>query len=334
MIAGSSFFLAIQIDEKRSTERIETRIGKADTLLDSALIALIRNSIRNVTQSRGSIMKISLKVLATLLSGATICTLTTVAYAAADCTPAHKFPTITPGVLTVATYSLPPFSIPVNDTDAKGVDAQILKLIAAKECLKLSFAEGDASAVIQSIVSGKTDLGMGNWYRTAARAKVVGLSSPMYLDQMAIISKDGYDSIAALQGKRVGTVQGYLWTPDLQKVFGSSLTIYPTTVAMAQDLQAGRIDVGTESYAVTMDGQKKGGWQGLKIAVAKPDPRVAASEQPGQSTLPYTKSNQGLGDAIDADIEALHKSGEIGQILKQNGLDPQAAKVGAPRLIQ
>jgi polar amino acid transport system substrate-binding protein len=279
-------------------------------------------------------MKPSCRLLTSLISGAVCCVVSHASFAANECTPAHKLTTITPGVLTVATYSLPPFSMPVSGSDAKGVDGDILKLIAAKECLKLQFAEGDASAVIQSIVSGKADVGMGNWYRTAARAKVVGLSGPMYLDQMGIISKDGADTIAALQGKRVGAVQGYLWTPDLQKVFGSALTIYPTSVAMAQDLAAGRIDAGTESYAVTIDGQKKGGWQGLKVAVAKPDQRVAASVQPGQTTLPYTKANKELGDALTADVDALNKSGEIARILGQNGLDPKASEVGTPRLIQ
>ena len=279
-------------------------------------------------------MKSSFRPLITLVSGAAFFLLSNASFAAGDCSPAHKFSTITPGVLTVATYSLPPFSMPVSGSEVKGVDGDILKLIAAKECLKLQLAEGDASAVIQSIVSGKADVGMGNWYRTAARAKVVGLTAPMYLDQMGIISKDGADTIAALQGKRVGAVQGYLWTPDLQKVFGSSLTIYPTSVAMAQDLAAGRIDAGTESYAVTIDGQKKGGWQGLKVSIAKPDPRVAASAQPGQTTLPYTKSNKELGDALSADVDALNKSGEIAKILGQNGLDPKASEVGSPRLIQ
>jgi polar amino acid transport system substrate-binding protein len=78
----------------------------------------------------------------------------------------------------------------------------------------------------------------------------------------------------------------------------------------------------------------KGGWQGLKVAVAKPDPRLPASIQPGQTTLPYTKSNKELGDALSADVDASNKSGEIAKILVQNRLDPKASEVGSPRLIQ
>lgn len=275
-------------------------------------------------------MKPSMK----LWSAACVLAAAGAAQAAETCTPAHKFPTIKSGVLSVATWDFPPYSIPSGPNEAKGVDGEILKLIAAKECLKLSFSNVDAAAVIQSVVSGKADIAMGDWYRTADRAKVLGLSGPMYLDQMGVISKQGLDTVTSLQGKKVGAVQGYLWTADLQKVFGSTLTIYPNPVAMAQDLAAGRIDIGTDSYAVSMYNQKKGGYQSMKVAVVKPDQRVAASIQPGQTAFPFTKANQALGDALTADIDALHKSGDIARILKDHGLEPTAADVGTPRLVQ
>jgi polar amino acid transport system substrate-binding protein len=279
-------------------------------------------------------MKLPLKRLAVLCATTSLVGFATAAQAAGTCTPAHKFSTIQPGTLSVATWDFPPYSIPVGPSEVNGVDGDILKLIAAKECLTLSFANVDAAAVIQSVVSGKADIGMGDWYRTADRAKVLGLSAPMYLDQMGVISSQGIDTIAGMQGKRVGTVAGYLWTGDMQKVLGSSLTIYPNPVAMAQDLAAGRIDVGTDSYAVAVYDQKKGGYKSMKIDVVKPDQRVPASIQPGQTALPFTKSNQALGDALSADIEALHKSGDLSRILKEHGLDPNATNVGAPRLVQ
>ena len=42
--------------------------------------------------------------------------------------------------------------------------------------------------------------------------------------------------------------------------------------------------------------------------------------------------NEHLGR--DADINKLHESGKIAEILKKYGLDPSAAETGAPRLIQ
>ncbi|PFH20699.1 substrate-binding periplasmic protein [Burkholderia sp. JKS000303] len=250
------------------------------------------------------------------------------------CKPAHQFETIRPGTLSVAVWDFPPYSIPAGTSDIKGVDGEIVKQIAARECLKISVSVIDPAAVVQSVVSRRADIGLGDWYRTADRAKVLGLSDPMYLDQMAVISKQGVDTVASIVGKRVGTVQGYLWTGDLQKLLGSSLVVYPNPVAMAQDLAAGRIDVGTDSYAVSKYNQTKGGYASMKIMLVKPDPRVPASLEPGQTALLFTKTNAALGTALGANIDAMRQSGEIARILKTYGLSASAADVGAPRIIQ
>ena len=97
---------------------------------------------------------------------------------------------------------------------------------------------------------------------------------------------------------------------------------------------AGRIDVGADSYAVGVVAQKKGGYAGIEIKIAQPDERVKASVQPGQNAFPHNKKNAELGAALDADIADLQKAGAVGDILKANGLDASAAKVGEPRLIK
>ncbi len=252
---------------------------------------------------------------------------------AEDCKPAHQFPTVSPGALTVGGYELPPY-ISVKDGKFSGIDADIVNEIAAMECLKINVVSLDPSAVVQAVLSGKADLAVGSWYRTVARAKVLGLSAPLYLDQMAAISKDGIKTVSGLEGKKLGNIQGFLWYDETQKLFGDNATSYPNSVTMAQDLQAGRIDVGLDSYVVATEAQKKGGYQGFKIAVIESDDRIGATKQPGQSGFPYTKNNAALGAALDADIEKLHADGKIKEILKSHGLDPSAADTGAPRLVQ
>ncbi|EIP84726.1 amino acid ABC transporter, periplasmic amino acid-binding protein [Burkholderia humptydooensis MSMB43] len=174
----------------------------------------------------------------------------------------------------------------------------------------------------------------GQWYRTGDRAKVVGLTDPLYLDQLGIYSKEGFTKISDLKGKQVGTVQGYNWTADLQAVFKDDLKLYPTPVALAQDLQAGRVDAGLDSVATGLYAQKKGGYQGMKIRVGLADPRVKASVNPAQVGFVFSKDNAALGEAINADIAEMQKAGEIAAILKSYGLDPKGADVGPARLIQ
>lgn len=269
----------------------------------------------------------------TLLAAAIMLPLTALGAKAADCKPAHQFTTVKSGYLSIAAYELLPF-ISVKDGNFGGIDSDIIREILAMECLQANVLSLDPAAVIQAVLSGKADVAVGDWYRTAARAKVLALSAPLYLDQMGIISKDGLTKVSEVEGKKVGLVQGYLWYNDSQKLFGDNAVSYANTVGMAQDLANGRIDVAFESYVVGKEAQKSGAYAGMKIQIIEPDKRIAASEKPGQSNFPYTKSNTDLGAALDADIAVLHKNGKIAEILKKFGLDPSGAETGEPRLIQ
>lgn len=249
-----------------------------------------------------------------------------------DCKPQHEFSTVADGTLTVSTFDLPPYS-KVEGNKVTGVDGQILDEIAKRECLTIAVMPLDGPAVIPAVKAGRADLAAGDWYRTAERAAVVELSAPIYTDQMGIISSDGVDSVAGLKGKKVGTVDGYLWVADLGDYLGDDLVKYPSSTAMWTDLQAGRIDIAVDSYgSATYTNQNIGGGN-YTIEIAKPDPTVAASQQPAQSGFPMPKGNQGLVDAIDADIEAMKEDGTIAGILENNGLDASAADTGEPRLV-
>ena len=256
------------------------------------------------------------------------------AASAAGCTPAHKIDsTVNPGKLTVAIYEYPPFAV-TGGAQISGVDGDILQGIATSECLTLTPVVVDPAATIQYVLAGKADVAAGDWYRTAARAQVLGLSAPTYLDQMGIYSKDGVSTVASMIGKQVGTVSGFLWVAELQQLLGSNLRLYPNPVALAQDLEAGRIEIGVDSYGTGAYAQKRGGYRGIIIKVAEPDPRVQASIQAAQSGFPYTKANASLGAAMDADIVAMHTDGKIAGFLRSFGLNPSGADVGTPRLVK
>lgn len=246
---------------------------------------------------------------------------------ASGCKPAHQFKTVHKGTLSVATYDLPPFTKVVGQK-LTGVDGDILKAIAKKECLSIKVTSMSTAAVIPTVQSGRADVAAGDWYRTSARAQIVSLTDPMYTDQMAFISKAGLNSVSRLKGKKVGTVDGYLWVDDIKKVLGSSVKVYPTTLNMNQDLKAGRIEVGIDSY-----GSGKFNNPNLKVEVTKPDPRVKASLQGAQSSFPVPKNNGGLLKAMNADIAELHTSGDMAKILTDNKLPASAANTGKPRLI-
>lgn len=251
-----------------------------------------------------------------------------------DCKPAHTFPTVQPGKLSVAIYEYPPFTVISSDGSIGGVDSDIAKEFAKKNCLTIEAVVVEPGAIIENILSKKADIGTGDWYRTAKRAEVLGMSWPIYLDSAAIYSKTGLETVKDLEGKSVGTVSGFLWVEQLQKVLGDKLVLYPNPVAVAQDLQAGRIEAAVDGYSSGAYAQTKGGFPGITIKVMKPDERVAASIQPAQATLLYHKDATELGAALDADIQAMHKDGTTAKIMQSYGLDPVNVNVGEPRVIQ
>jgi polar amino acid transport system substrate-binding protein len=257
-----------------------------------------------------------------------------VAVPALACTPKHTFTTVEPGTLTVAPGTYPPYSFVDSSGALQGIDGDIVTAIAAMECLKVKAIPVDPAAALQYVISGRAELTTGDWYRTAARARVTYLSAPLYLDQMAVYSRAGIDSVDQFLHEPVGSTQGNLWIPDVKKLLGDNLKLYPVSVAALQDLESGRINVVLDGYSVGVLAQKQGQMKDITIKVIKPDPRVGASMEAGQGTFPMFKGNEGLHVAVDDDIAELHKDGTIAKILVKYGLDPSAADTGAPRLIK
>lgn len=246
---------------------------------------------------------------------------------ASDCKAKHSFTTIDKGTLTVALYDLPPFT-KVDGKNISGVDGDILAEIGKMECVTITPQPLAAAAVIPSVQSKHADLAAAAWYRTAAREQIVSLSDPLYLDQMAIISKDGLDSMDQLKGKQVGTVDGYLWVSDVKKILGDNLKVYPSTVNMNQDLKTGRIEVALDSFGSGVYNNPN-----LKVKVIKPDPAVTGSKEAAQACFPISKDNPDLLKAVNDDITLMHQNGKIKQILKDNKLEESAADTGAPRVL-
>lgn len=240
-----------------------------------------------------------------------------------DCTPAHTFDTISAGKLTVSAPEFPPFAT-VSGTDGEGIDADIVAAIAELECLEVTYESTTYAAAIPAVQSGRADLAIGDYYRTAARAEVVALTDAIYFDQMAVISADGLDTISGTEDRKVGTVDGYLWLEDMQTILGDNLSVYPSNVEMKADLEAGRIDVGLDSYAVAAISFEGTDFETL---VVQPDDRVAASLEPAQTTLPHTKDNAALTEALNADIATLREDGTLAEIFTTWGLDSSATEV-------
>lgn len=255
---------------------------------------------------------------------------TGVAATSADCVPAHAgLEPVAAGKLTVGTPVTPPYVLKTGD-EIGGVDAEIIKEIAAMECLEVDWQEVTFAAGLQSLQSGRVDTSMGGIYRTSERAQLLDLGATAYRDGVALLSKEGYKSLSDLDGKKVGVIQGYLWNKDLEEALGSeSIKQYQTSDALFNDLKAGRINVAvftTAEAAYRLSQAPSGGFVSETFA---PTEKVQATLEPGQVLLPHPKGADAMTKAFDENIQTLVASGRIGEILSEQKMDPALAGGGA-----
>lgn len=248
---------------------------------------------------------------------------------AEDCKPKHEFSTVKEGVLTVALTNTPPYSFEESGKLA-GIDSEILTEFAAQECLTVEYTPYTYATAVPAVEQGRVDVAIGGFYRTEARGQVVRLSEPVYLDELTVISKDGSSSVDDLLGKKLGTVEGYLWVDALKNLPNTETRTYPDSLNLAQDVKAGRIDIGLDGYgaaALSTEGTE------YKIEVLQKDDRVPATVEPSQTSLLMNPGNDEFGNALDETITEMRENGRLVEILENNGLPASAAEVGKARLI-
>jgi len=227
------------------------------------------------------------------------------------------------GKLTMAVAEYPPYIS--NANGLSGVDGELLLHVAKALCLQPGVQTQSFTAIIESVKNGRADLTAGNWYINADREATFEVSQPVYADKMAIITKSGGDTIAGLQGKAVGTTQGYLWVADLQKALGkSNVHLYSTEDAAYQDVKVGRIAAGVITYGGGSHLLASNNDNTTKLQALKPDPRVQASVGSPQSAVLTHKGDTALLKAVNVVISKMKADGSLAQILKKNGLPASA----------
>lgn len=243
---------------------------------------------------------------------------------------ATSFTTIQPGKLTVGVPTFPPF-VGIENGKITGVDGEIINAVAEKLGLEVVAEPYEFSALIPALQQKRVDVAIGSVFRTNERAKVVDFTDPLYIEPPGVVSKQGFSSIDQFKSLKVGTIQGYNWVESVQKVLGDNkLTLYPSSTELKADLEAGRIEVGIDSYGTTRYLYAKTDW---KTAVLTPDDRIPEATNPGQTAILVSKENPGLAAAINPHIAELHSSGFIAKALENSGLNPLAATTGPPRFL-
>lgn len=246
--------------------------------------------------------------------------------AIADCTPAHEFETVEPGVLTVQIVPSLPYIDEDPDGGLTGIDGDIVTEIAALECLDLQVNVVTAPVAISGITGGQADIAAGGWYWTEERGQEVGQTDTIYYDFIGVVSPGGeISTVEELLDKRVGVIEGSLFVEELQGLIGAeNVSQYSSTAAVIDDIQNGRLDAG-------LTGSGEGGYivsqregSGLALSAIEPDDRFSPSLSAGMVNIPHTKDNTALTDALNAAIATLREDGTVQAVLTEWGLTSPA----------
>lgn len=240
----------------------------------------------------------------------------------ADCTPATAgLTTVKEGALTVGVPENFPYSETVGTDDAVGMDVDILRKVAELECLTPVFVPSSYANGVPMIAEQKSiDIAVSGWYPTEERAKKVDFTSPVFYDSFAIISEDGLTEVSSLEGAgQTGVVAGHAWEEDMTKVLGGEINSYPSPIEIKQDLIAGRLVAGLESYAVAKTVYAD---TDFTVEIAQPDDRVKVTTDPPVTAFPMSKENPDLTAAVTKHIDAFRADGTLAEIVQAYDLSP------------
>ncbi len=210
-----------------------------------------------------------------------------------------------------------------QDGNLIGYDGEIMQLIAKELGLKIKPALMEWSGTIASVEAGRVDVMLGTMGWTEKRTKIMSLSEPIHYFKNGIMQPagTGWQTLADLKGKTVGTITGFSFVPELEKIEGLTLKQYDTSDAAVRDLLAGRIqavigDPPVIGYAIKQNPD----WKMEFKAFTDSNPDFPLLTGLGQVVFGFNKSNDDLRQAADAVIKKMWSTCAMKKIGEKYGL--------------
>ena len=236
---------------------------------------------------------------------------------------AEDYKLVEPGKLTIATTAEMPGIVP-TDNGLAGYDGEILAIVAEKLGLELNPVKMEWSGVIASVEAGRMDVLGGNVAWTADRTKILALSDPTQYFANGITHKQGQamSRLADLEGKRVATITGFSFIPELQKIKDIELSFYDTSDAALRDLLAGRVDAVLADPPVMGDAiSQNPDWKLEFTPFADNNPDFPMLTGKGREfVLGLNKDNTKLVEDINAVLAELWSSCKLKEIGTKYGM--------------
>jgi polar amino acid transport system substrate-binding protein len=248
-------------------------------------------------------------------------------------TPAPAGPdlgTIDQGVIKVAYEPYAPYTSLEGD-QLTGLDADILNAAAAKLNLQVTPVETDFPGMLASVQARRVDITIGGVAWTAERQKQGLFTDPPYYSPpaMAVRQGENFTSVADLQGRSLGTVEGYVWVDAIKQIPGANLHVYPDAASVFSDLGSGRIDGAFLDPLIIIAAQKSGANAGIGTTYLTPPTAAEVKAHPAYSYFqPYMTGfylppqETKLQTALNEQINAMYKDGSLATLITKYGGDP------------
>jgi polar amino acid transport system substrate-binding protein len=248
--------------------------------------------------------------------------------------------TIRPGVLTVAIQPYTPYTALVGDK-LVGLDSDVINAVAEKLGLKVEAQVTDFAGMLAGVQSRRVDITVGGVAWTAERQKQGLFTDPPYYSPpaMAVRAGEHYQTVNDLQGKDLGTVEGYVWVKSIQAVPGAKLHAYPDGNGVFDDLGAGRINVGFLDPLLVLAAQKERPELKVETQYLTPPSDAELKAHPPyeyfrsyMTSFYLPKQATALEKAISEQIRAMYASGEMKKLIEKYGGAPDQFLKPAPEI--
>ena len=233
--------------------------------------------------------------------------------------------TITPGVLTIATYGSAPPLITVGPgaNDIGGLSGAWAKAFAADFGLQVHLVQTTFASTLVSVQQGKADIGAPVYYNPD-RAKTYYYTYPVDNESLVVFTKKdfSYSGPSSLTGHKVGTVTGYVWTPYFQKFFGSNLQLYTDDSDAKTAFMNGQIDAYLDADINYFSAPLSLSPTISLHSVAGGDFGIPADTIADESYWIVSCKQKDLANAMNLERDKLESSGKWATILSGDGAPP------------
>jgi ABC-type amino acid transport substrate-binding protein len=239
--------------------------------------------------------------------------------------------TIDPGKLKVAIESYMPYTA-LQGGKIVGLDGDIINRVAQKLGLEVQPQLTDFNGMLGGVQSRRVDITVGGVAWSAERQKQGLFTDPPYYSPPAMGVQSGktYSTVDDLQGKRLGTVTGYVWVKSIKAVPGAKLGAYPNANGVFDDLGSGRLDVGFLDPLLIIAQQKARPDQKIATEYLTPPSSAQVKQHPDYEFFrPYMtgfyvpKQSPKLERAVSKAIDAMYADGEMAKLITKYGGDPK-----------